>query len=144
MDVAAPGVAILSTMQDTWEWCYLCWGEGYFEGYDSLSGTSMATSFVSALAALIWASGKCGTSNTCVRSRIEKNADAIAGTGTYWAKGRINFYKAPERTVGTRSLPRTYTESGAWRPALCLFRQAGRRGRNVTDVTEVPRAPSAG
>jgi len=94
VEVAAPGVAILSTTQDTWEWCFLCWGEGYYEGYDSLSGTSMSTSFVSALAALIWASGKCGTSNSCVRSRIENNADAIAGTGTYWTKGRINFYRA--------------------------------------------------
>jgi thermitase len=29
-----------------------------------------------------------------VRGRIENNTDAIAGTGTYWSKGRINAYKA--------------------------------------------------
>lgn len=93
VDVAAPGVQILSTTQDTWEWCFLCWGQGYFEGYDSLSGTSMATSVVSGLAALIWASGLC-TTNTCVRNRIESKADPIPGTGTLWAKGRVNFLKS--------------------------------------------------
>jgi len=94
VDVAAPGVNIVSTMQDNWSWCYLCWGEGYYEGYDALSGTSMATPFVAGLAALVWASGLCAT-NACVRNRIESTADhPIPGTGTYWARGRINYARA--------------------------------------------------
>ncbi|HEX2715900.1 MAG TPA: S8 family peptidase, partial [Candidatus Acidoferrales bacterium] len=86
VSVGAPGVHILSTMQDNFYWCFLCWGLGYFPTYDSLSGTSMATAFVSGLAALIWARGLC-TTNACVRSEIETTADPVAGTGTYWRNG---------------------------------------------------------
>jgi len=91
VEVAAPGESIFSTMQDTFEWCSLCWLYGYFEGYDTLSGTSMATSVVSGLAALIWASGLCST-NSCVRSRIQSTADPVAGGWVVY--GRVNFLKA--------------------------------------------------
>jgi len=93
VDVAAPGVNILSTMQDQWDWCFLCYGYGYLEGYDALSGTSMATPHVAGLAALVWARGEC-TTNTCVRAKIESTADPIAGTGTYWKYGRVNYLSA--------------------------------------------------
>jgi thermitase len=94
VEVAAPGAQIFSLMQDTWEWCFLCWGYGYYEGYDTLNGTSMATAVVSGLAALIWSvPGLCST-NGCVRARIENTADPIAGTGQYWSKGRVNFSRA--------------------------------------------------
>lgn len=93
VDVAAPGVHILSTVQDNFDWCFLCYWYGYFTGYDSLNGTSMAAPHVAGLAALIWATGKCGTAS-CVRSKIENNTDAIPNTGTYWAKGRVNYCKA--------------------------------------------------
>lgn len=91
VDVAAPGVHILSTMPDTF--VYLNTQYGYYKDYDSLSGTSMATPHVTGLAGLVWAKGVC-TSNTCVRSKIETTADPISGTGTYWKWGRINYYKA--------------------------------------------------
>jgi thermitase len=93
VDVAAPGVNILSTMQDQWDWCFLCYGYGYLEGYDALSGTSMATPHVAGLAALVWARGEC-TTNTCVRAKIESTADPIPGTGTYWKYGRVNYLSA--------------------------------------------------
>ena len=93
VDVAAPGVDIYSTMQDEYTWCFLCYWYGYVEGYDSLSGTSMAAPHVAGLAALIWAKGAC-TTNACVRSKIESTADPVPGTGTYWAYGRVNFYEA--------------------------------------------------
>jgi thermitase len=93
VDVAAPGVNILSTMPDNWDWCFLCYWYGHGTEYDALSGTSMAAAHVSGLAALIWAGGQCAT-NVCVRSRIEGGADAIAGTGTLWRYGRINYFRA--------------------------------------------------
>ena len=89
--MAAPGVAILSTLPNSS--VYLNTQYGYFQNYDALNGTSMATPHVAGLAALVWASGKCTTA-TCVRSRIETTADRIAGTGTYWYYGRINAYNA--------------------------------------------------
>ncbi len=97
VDVAAPGVGILSTVQDDWNWCFLCYWYGYFPGYDALSGTSMAAPHVAGLAALVWArgleTGLC-TTNTCVRNKIESTADAIPGTRTYWQYGRVNYYNA--------------------------------------------------
>jgi thermitase len=93
VDVAAPGVNILSTIQDDWFWCFLCYWYGYLPEYDALSGTSMSAPHVAGLAALIWAKGVC-TTNTCVRQQIEQTADPIPGTGTYWAKGRVNYNNA--------------------------------------------------
>lgn len=91
VDVAAPGVRILSTMPD--HTVYLNTAYGYYRNYDAMNGTSMATPHVAGLAGLVWATGKCSTAS-CVRSRIESNADRISGTGTYWYWGRINDYKA--------------------------------------------------
>jgi thermitase len=93
VDVAAPGVNILSTIQDDWFWCFLCYWYGYLPEYDALSGTSMSAPHVAGLAALIWAKGEC-TTNTCVRQKIEQTADAIPGTGTFWQYGRVNYYNA--------------------------------------------------
>ncbi len=96
VDVAAPGVAILSTMPDTFVYLNFF---GYLPNYDALSGTSMATPHVAGLAALVRAKGTCGTAATataasCVRGKIETTADPISGTGTYWAWGRVNYLKA--------------------------------------------------
>lgn len=91
VDVAAPGVHILSTMPNST--VYLNTEYGYFQNYDSLNGTSMATPHVAGLAGLVWARGACGNTS-CVRSKIESTADKIAGTGTYWKWGRVNYYNA--------------------------------------------------
>ena len=93
VDVAAPGVRILSTVQDDFNWCSLCYLYGYSPYYDALSGTSMAAPHVAGLAALIWARGSC-TTNACVRGKIESTTDPISGTGTYWKYGRVNYYNA--------------------------------------------------
>jgi len=93
VDVAAPGVHILSTMPDSP--AYLTTQYGYSQGYDSLNGTSMATPHVAGVAGLIWTRGVCST-NTCVRERIERTADPIPGTGTFWTWGRINAVRALE------------------------------------------------
>lgn len=79
VDVAAPGVSILSTYNN---------GD-----YAYLSGTSMATPFVSGLAGLVFGANPAWT-NSQVRNQIQSTSDAVSGTGTYWTYGRINACKA--------------------------------------------------
>ncbi|SMO84174.1 S8 family peptidase [Melghirimyces algeriensis] len=76
VDVAAPGVDILSTWPG---------------GYRYLNGTSMAAPHVAGLAGLLDSQGR---SNSNIRAAIENTADQISGTGSYWRKGRINAYRA--------------------------------------------------
>ncbi|MBI1886390.1 MAG: S8 family serine peptidase [Chloroflexi bacterium] len=61
--------------------------------YAEWNGTSMATPHVAGAAALVWATCY-GTSASSVRNRIESTADAISGTGSLWAHGRVNAFKA--------------------------------------------------
>lgn len=78
VDVAAPGVNILSTVPG---------------GYDSYSGTSMASPHVSALAGLLAAQGR---SKAEIRSRIVSTATDLgaAGRDPYFGAGRINAARA--------------------------------------------------
>jgi thermitase len=67
--------------------------EGYYETYDSLDGTSMATLHVAGVAGLVWATtyssgAKLCSTNVCVRNRIEGRADQISGLANYWPNGR--------------------------------------------------------
>nr|AEB91314.1 protease DV1 [uncultured bacterium] len=73
VDVAAPGVDILSTVRGN--------------GYAYMSGTSMATPLVAGVAGLLASQGK---SASQIRSAIENTATKVSGTGTYFAKGRVN------------------------------------------------------
>ena len=88
VDVAAPGVSILSTAPDHKN---RIWGSGV--KYATSSGTSMATPHVAGVAGLVWSRGLC-TNNTCVRAQVETTADPISGTGSYWIYGRVNACKA--------------------------------------------------
>jgi thermitase len=91
VDVAAPGKAILSTAPNHPN---TIWGSATVANpYALLDGTSTATPHVAGVAGLVWATGMCST-NTCVRSRIEQHADAVAGTGSWWRWGRLNAVRA--------------------------------------------------
>jgi thermitase len=74
VDVAAPGVDILSTFNSS---------------YVYKSGTSMASPFVAGIAALI-KSEYPGWSNSQIRSKLESSSDVISGSGYYWQHGRVN------------------------------------------------------
>lgn len=91
VDVAAPGVNVYSTFPN--HPFYLATENGRSQGYDVGNGTSMASPIVAAAAALAWSSHP-GATQTTVRANVESTADKIAGTGTYWAYGRVNADKA--------------------------------------------------
>ena len=77
VEAAAPGSSIYSTWLGT--------------GYNTISGTSMATPHVAGLAGLLASQGLTGAQ---IRDRICTNADKISGTGTLWTCGRINATNA--------------------------------------------------
>ena len=91
VDVAAPGVDVYSTFPI--HPFVLGTRNGRSMGYDVASGTSMASPVVAGIAALVWTT-PAGTANKAVRAQIESTADPIFGTGTSWAKGRVNACKA--------------------------------------------------
>ena len=91
VDMAAPGVNVYSTFpnhtfvlgtQNNRSW-----------GYDVGNGTSVSSAMVAATAALAWSADP-GATHTSVRAQVESTADEIAGTGTYWAHGRVNACNA--------------------------------------------------
>ena len=84
VDLAAPGVGILSTTVDG--------------GYGTKDGTSMAAPHVAGVAGLAWSVSPASATNQSVRDKVEATADQIPGTGTYWAKGRLNACKSVDGT----------------------------------------------
>jgi thermitase len=81
VDVAAPGVDILSTYPRV----------GRRDRYAWMSGTSMSSPFVAGLAGLVWTTGW-GTSNTAVRDQIQATVDPIVTDQPIG--GRINAARA--------------------------------------------------
>lgn len=98
VDVASPGLDILSTLPNHKARMTSVRNYGY------ASGTSMATPFVSGLAGLIFGENS-SLSNSQVREIIESNAQAISGTGSYWAKGRIDAAGAVLAASGSQTVP---------------------------------------
>lgn len=84
VDVAAPGVSILSTLP---------MHANHFKtkNYGYLSGTSMAAPHAAGLAGLLFSTGLKGDD---VLNAITINSDMITGTGKLWKYGRINVFKS--------------------------------------------------
>jgi thermitase len=89
VDVASPGVGILSTTVDG--------------GYGAKDGTSMAAPHAAGVVGLVWSFSPVGATAQEIRDDVEATADPIDGTGAYWSKGRINACKALGATC-TRDL----------------------------------------
>jgi len=93
LDVAAPGVSILSLKKGT-------------VGYYYASGTSMACPHVSGVAALIIGLNP-GASNVDVRNHLRATADDIGSYGfdSKFGYGRVNAYEACKTTLKTSPPP---------------------------------------
>ncbi|MGN7251884.1 S8 family serine peptidase [Arthrobacter sp. SAFR-014] len=92
VDIAAPGVNVYSTFPN--HKTVIGTQNNRSFGYDVGNGTSMSAPIVAATAALTWSSHP-GATNTSVRANVESGADDdVAGTGTYWAHGRVNAFDA--------------------------------------------------
>ncbi|RMH08524.1 MAG: peptidase S8 [Armatimonadetes bacterium] len=88
VDIAAPGVSILSTYPSN--------------GYQSLSGTSMACPHVAGAAALLWSHNPSLT-NAQLRSALETNVDPYQpynGRTLAQSAGRLNVYRALQAVGG--------------------------------------------
>lgn len=91
VDVTAPGVNVYSTFPN--HPFYLAKPNNRSLNYDVGNGTSMSAPIVAGVAALAWSSNP-GATHTSIRAKVESTADKISGTGTYWAHGRVNAFKA--------------------------------------------------
>jgi len=126
-DVAAPGVAILSTMP-TYP-VTLTTAYGYSMNYDALSGTSMATPMVSGIAGLVLSQNP-NLTPTQVAGIIE----ASSGDGVSWgpnlAFGVVNALKAVSSAIHSDYAP----------PSPNLISPAG--GATVSGLVTVQAAPT--
>jgi len=103
VDVAAPGVSILSTYIPG-------------NGYGSMSGTSMATPHVVGAAGLVWAQYP-GLSAAQVKQRILSGADYIGDKGSNSSKptltnGRLNVFNALENDTSPPAAVTNLAASG--------------------------------
>ncbi len=103
VDVAAPGVSIFSTYNN---------GD-----YATLSGTSMATPFISGVSGLIFGQHPDWT-NSQVRNKIQSTSDPVSGTGTYWTYGRINACAAVDCNISSITPTPTSTPTMTPTPTL--------------------------
>ncbi len=123
LDVVAPGNNIYSTS---------------LGGYGTESGTSMATPFVSGLAALIWSHNPTLT-NMDVRDTIISSVDDIGSDGwdAYTGYGRINAEEAlaaflPEEVVyGIMNFPNPFRPAQTSQTTICFTTRESVAERNI-------------
>jgi thermitase len=96
-DVAAPGVAVLSTMPT---YPVTLNSYGFYENYDALSGTSMATPMVSGIAGLVFS-----VNPNLTPAQVKGIIEASAGNGAAWtnqlAFGLVNAATAVAKAINS-------------------------------------------
>lgn len=119
VEIAAPGEGIYSTWVNS--------------GYNTISGTSMATPHVAGLAGLLSSQG---LSNSEIRDRLCATADGISGTGTYWTCGRINAYRAvTDDTNPPPPPPSSSIENGGFENGTSPWVESSSGGYQLIDPT---------
>jgi thermitase len=125
-DVAAPGVAVLSTMPT---YPVTLNSYGFYENYDALSGTSMATPMVSGIAGLVFSMNP-----SLTPAQVKGIIEASAGNGAGWtnqlAFGLVNAATAVAKANNT--------DAAAPVPNVLLPVS----GSTVSGVTTVQAAPT--
>ncbi|MCG8346212.1 MAG: S8 family serine peptidase [Chloroflexales bacterium] len=111
VDIAAPGSDIYSTWLNN--------------GYNAISGTSMATSHVAGLAGLLASQG---LSNAEIRDRLCNTADRIRGTGSFWNCGRINAQRAVTNDVNPSPSVDTAMLNGGFEEGFSSWWQSSNGG----------------
>ncbi|WP_322797976.1 S8 family serine peptidase [Thermoflexus sp.] len=114
VEVAAPGVEILSTMAYSGTLIQ----NGYRPGYEVMDGTSMAAPMVSAAIAVAMGAGRCSGPADCP-SLLAGTSDPVPGTGVMWTGGRLNVaglvFGQPQPTPTPFVTP-TPTPTPNWAP----------------------------
>ncbi|MDB4895623.1 MAG: peptidase and in kexin sedolisin, partial [Firmicutes bacterium] len=122
VEAAAPGEGIYSTWMNS--------------GYNTISGTSMATPHVAGLAGLLASQG---LTNAQIRDRICSTADHISGTGSNWTCGRINAYAAVNNTTPPPPPPPPPTggalTNGGFENGTSPWVQSSTNGYQLIDTT---------
>lgn len=141
VDVAAPGVSILSTVNPDIN--------GGTE-YDYFSGTSMATPHAAGVLALIWSTSY-GTTPTAVRDRLFTTADPISGTGSLWTYGRINAARAvaggtttPDFSLSVSPTSQTVVAGGTTSYTVTINRTGGFADPVTLSVSGLPNGATGG
>ena len=93
VDVAAPGVEVFSTFPNH-PFVLENPANNRDQNYGYGSGTSMSTPVVAGVVGLVWSTPLAGNNNAKVRAQVEKTANPVSGTGTYWRWGRVNAHTA--------------------------------------------------
>ena len=124
VDLAAPGVSILSTVPGG--------------GYETKSGTSMATPHVAGVAALIATAYPEATPDQ-IKTRLLSNVDPIpALTGKVVTGGRLNAAKALENDVVAPASPTEAKGEASWNSAKLTWNPSGDDGASgVSSFGEV-------
>jgi thermitase len=122
VEAAAPGSSIYSTWINS--------------GYNTISGTSMATPHVAGLAGLLASQGLTATQ---IRDRICSTSDKISGTGSFWTCGRINAAAAVAGGTTTPPPPPPPSgdliENGGFESGTAPWTQTSTGGYGLIDGT---------